>query len=493
MKIIKKNIILAGFLAVLSLNSFAGSVTPSASFGTATHVVVGQNGSTSLVMARNAKGDIFVGKAQYVPGQGTYYGTYETNAHVRSAANGAVSNGTVKATITQQVSKRAVTDEILKKAKVAGRALGKGAAGLGRAAATRHPWGLAFALALEGIAGSGIFWDDEKGDFVRKKDDNTYIVFSSDNPASVRYEDYFLTYKKYHDACKSADCNFISFEEGRENAKKAADNYCKSISFKSSDETHHYEKIQLDVSSNCYSPRFNLISKKFVFIVPYYDTVPINNDEFFDESEPDADANADEWVKTSEVQPTDEPKVEVPAGTVAQSDAYTDPKDGKPKQTRWDFDTGGRVRETVILRPDLVPDSPEAPRLDPPNEEETPKDKESDDKEKDKEQDKEQFDLCKEHPEILACQKMGEVKEEDGFFDDIKIPQVTDDTTWEEDRFLPSNGTCPAPKVFHVWGKPFQVSYEPLCSLMEQVRFIILVAFIVMSAYLVFGSLFRKD
>lgn len=98
--------------------------------------------------------------------------------------------------------------------------------------------------------------------------------------------------------------------------------------------------------------------------------------------------------------------------------------------------------------------------------------------------------LCRYFPTILACQEMG--KPSDGMFDDINIPQVTDDKTWSSDDFLPSNGVCPPPKTFHVFGKRYEASYEPLCVFAEKIRFAVLLAFIIMSAFVVFGSL-RKE
>ncbi|RPD83142.1 T cell/B cell stimulating protein TspB, partial [Neisseria weixii] len=95
--------------------------------------------------------------------------------------------------------------------------------------------------------------------------------------------------------------------------------------------------------------------------------------------------------------------------------------------------------------------------------------------------------LCQIFPDILACDKMG--KPQEGMFDDIKIPHVTDEKTWSPDNFLPPNGVCPKPKTFHVAGRPVQLSYEPLCELMRQVRFAVLLAFTIMSAFIVFGSL----
>ena len=90
----------------------------------------------------------------------------------------------------------------------------------------------------------------------------------------------------------------------------------------------------------------------------------------------------------------------------------------------------------------------------------------------------------------LACQLMGEPDE--SIFDDIEIPQAVNDTTWQPDNFLPLNGVCPQPKIFHVVGREFRIDYSPLCSFLENVRFMILLAFTVAAAYISFGGL-RSD
>lgn len=180
------------------------------------------------------------------------------------------------------------------------------------------------------------------------------------------------------------------------------------------------------------------------------------------------------------------PKVLITEETIINSEPYTDSRDGKAKQSQFRlWPCGGETcaTETIKDRPDLKPNSPEAPAVTPGGE---AGDK-TGDKDKTDNQQPPPFDLCKEHPDILACQGMGDVKGNE--FDDIKIPRHVNQETWKPDSFLPDNGVCPAPKTFHVLGKQFSVSYEPLCVLMEKVRFIVLIAFILMSAYVAFGGL----
>lgn len=233
--------------------------------------------------------------------------------------------------------------------------------------------------------------------------------------------------------------------------------------------------------------------------------------------------------------------VQVSPGTVVTLGPVTG-SDGRPIQIQITFgrDNNGKTTATVNTtpRPDLTPGSPAAPKANPsptPNGESSPNpdgkpgsqpdptpdgspsdktkpdpDGSPSDKDKPKPDDKPDPDgkddpkkderpkegekpkesgglLCDVFPNILACDKMG--KPEEGMFDSIKISQITDDTTWNTDNFLPPNGVCPQPKSFNIWGRPVQISYEPLCVFMQNIRFAVLLGFIIMSAFIVFGSL----
>lgn len=458
------------------------NVTPSSSFGNATEVKVGSvmthgGGRVDLIVARNSTSttaNTFTGVSEYKPGQGTYYRKSETRANLRNI-QGVRSAGTVNATIEHQVSKRAVTDEIMRKAKIAGRALGKGAAGLGRAAVSRHPLGLAFALALEGIAGSDIFWHEEKGDFVRADSDNTYIVVSTKD-ASGEFPDK-LDDKSFDEVCANNRCQKLGIVKGSKAARDLAESFCKSRDYDS-----------IGWSGYCYDTRTGTISGTGVKIMKWVDYEPITSDEFFDESVSDADKKPDEWVETSEVKPTDEQKVKVPAGSVAQSDPYTDPKDRKVKQTRWDFDTGGRVREREIERPDLTPNSPEAPELKPPQIEETP----PSDKDADKESASEPkaasapADLCEKNPNILACDEQPEAPELEEL---PEIPTEEVNLRFQPDSVFPNAGQCPAPVSFQAMGATYQISTQPICDVAEKLRPLIIALAYLVAAFFVIRTI----
>ena len=251
------------------------------------------------------------------------------------------------------------------------------------------------------------------------------------------------------------------------------------------------------------------------------------------------DANPDKYIKATGY-PGYSEKVEVAPGTKVNMGPVTD-RNGNPVQVVATFgrDSQGKTTADVQVtpRPDLTPGSAEAPNVRPspdtspstnpsnnPNPNEQPGTSPSPEPApdtnpkpnvqpgtrpgspvipgtapangrdgKDGQDGKDGKDggfLCRYFPTILACQEMG--KPTDGMFDDINIPQVTDDKTWSSDDFLPSNGVCPQPKTFHVFGKRYEASYQPLCVFAEKIRFAVLLAFIIMSAFVVFGSL-RKE
>lgn len=261
------------------------------------------------------------------------------------------------------------------------------------------------------------------------------------------------------------------------------------------------------------------------------DTEVLDQQTFLKIATQSIDGNPTPFVKGTGYPEYNE-KVSVPAGTVVTIGPVT-PENGKPVQITITFgkDSNGNTTAEVATtqRPDLDPGSPEAPNKKPdgnpdsnpdgkpdkkpdgnpdgkpdkkpddnpdgnpdkkPDPDEDPSNKDKDQRKEDKKNDKKEESkglLCDFFPNILACDKMG--KPQEGMFDDIKIPQVTDEKTWDSDNFLPPNGVCPQPKSFNILGRPVQISYEPLCVFMEKVRFAVLLGFIIMSAFIVFGSL----
>ena len=291
-------------------------------------------------------------------------------------------------------------------------------------------------------------------------------------------------------------------------------------------------------SVGCYFGKDRLYGLSFELKEKQTDSKPDPN-SFNDLIAKKVDENPDKFIKATNF-PGYKEDVEVAPGTKLNIGPVTD-KSGNPVQVLVSFgrDSQGKTTADVQVtpRPDLTPGSVEAPNVRPspdtspstnpsnnPNPNENPGTRPNPEPApdtnpepnlkpgtspgspvipgtapangrdgKDGQDGKDGKDggfLCRYFPTILACQEMG--KPTDGMFDDITIPQVTDDKTWSSDDFLPSNGVCPQPKTFHVFGKRYEASYEPLCVFAEKIRFAVLLAFIIMSAFVVFGSL-RKE
>ena len=291
-------------------------------------------------------------------------------------------------------------------------------------------------------------------------------------------------------------------------------------------EYYHLDECRFNLNGgNCSVKRGSDGRNSVSFTLFMRDTEVLTKEKFLQISTPSIDANPTPFVEGTG-KPEDNEKVSVPAGTVVTIGPVT-PENGKPVQITITFgkDSNGNTTADVATtqRPDLTPGGSEAPNTKPdpdpapnpdgkpdkkpddkpdsddkpdkrpddkPDPDDDPSDKRKEDKKDDKKDDKKEESkglLCDFFPDILACDKMG--KPEEGMFDAISIPQTTDDRTWSSDDFLPPNGVCPQPKSFNIWGKPVQISYEPLCVFMEKVRFAVLLGFIIMSAFIVFGSL----
>ena len=175
------------------------------------------------------------------------------------------------------------------------------------------------------------------------------------------------------------------------------------------------------------------------------------------------------------------------SGTVLDSDPYTDPRTGKAQQSRFRFTTtGGKttVKEEITPRPDLEPNSKDAPAAQPDDGDDKgqggssgsrdeDRDKSKDKPEdgaggKDKPQTQEQLDFCKEHPDILACDKQPDSVKTDT--PDLSIPKQEITLKFTPDNAFPEGGTCPEPVRFDVFGKSFAFSLQPACDLAVMLR-----------------------
>ncbi|WP_270174965.1 virulence factor TspB C-terminal domain-related protein [Diaphorobacter sp. ED-3] len=98
----------------------------------------------------------------------------------------------------------------------------------------------------------------------------------------------------------------------------------------------------------------------------------------------------------------------------------------------------------------------------------------------------EQQSLCEKHPDIVACQKLGDVQPE------ALASKTVPVSIQREDGFGPADGACPAPKEFVILGKQMAFRWDLICDFASGIR-PLLVGFAYLSAALAFLGLSRKE
>ncbi|WP_167481102.1 virulence factor TspB C-terminal domain-related protein [Acidovorax cavernicola] len=99
----------------------------------------------------------------------------------------------------------------------------------------------------------------------------------------------------------------------------------------------------------------------------------------------------------------------------------------------------------------------------------------------------EQFDLCKEHPDIIACQvfKPDELQP-------LPVKNKEVPLALNAEGGFPTGGSCPQPKVVQLMGQTFSFSMQPLCDFASGIK-PLLIGFAWLSAALVFLGVARRE
>ena len=458
-----------------------------------------------------------------------YVSRFDKSLHVREASTGLRSVSTVPVTLEARVSRKAVLSGAFGLVKAGAKIALKAAPYVGAASYAYD----AYQAVKSPLESEGYKWNEVSEEFLKEWPARNCILVRDENNVVHKV------------SCYGVDSSVLSAYRKGGKSQREAEELMKGQMEKLAGPFWEKEKIALDKRSNSKfweyyhldECRFNLNGgncsvkrggdgrSPISFTLYMRDTEVLTQEKFLQIATPSIDGNPTPFVEGTG-KPEYQENIKVPAGTVVTIGPVT-PENGKPVQITITFgkDSNGNTTAEVATtqRPDLTPGGSEAPNTKPdpdpapnpdgkpdkkpddkpdsddkpdkrpddkPDPDDDPSDKDKDKRKEDKKDDKKEESkglLCDFFPDILACDKMG--KPEEGMFDAISIPQTTDDRTWSSDDFLPPNGVCPQPKSFNIWGKPVQISYEPLCVFMEKVRFAVLLGFIIMSAFIVFGSL----
>ena len=402
---------------------------------------------------------------------------------------GARANSTMPVVVQSKVAKKSVMVGLLKNARMGAR-LGAGRAGW---------YGTAFLLVVdllatdENIEKTAFYWSDEKGDFVKD--------------ASYKIDYYIGSNPQTH--ISTSTLSKAQFDAGLPAVQSRVQGTCMSYEnkinefYKSENLTFQYDKT-ISYQTELISSTLNtfqcfympvggeLYQRKSISVYLVKDertAIPITQSEFDNIIIPTADYDPSSFVNASRpsqdgaVSDVEYDETRAVAGTSVQTNAYTDPVDGKAKEAKFTINQDGTSASiTIQNRPDLDGDTDLAPVPVPlpdtdtetgggttPETEETP--------------------FCELYPEVLACQKMGDGSEAESIFSDIKIPEITNPAEFKLDNFLPDNGSCPAPKTYSTSHGSIIYSYEKHCEVARTLRPFLIAFASVTALYLIF---FRK-
>jgi putative uncharacterized protein (fragment) len=169
---------------------------------------------------------------------------------------------------------------------------------------------------------------------------------------------------------------------------------------------------------------------------------------------------------------------------------YTPAGSQQAQQTQFIVNNNGNVITNVIPRPDLAPNSSQAPtreQIGGQNEAKPSPDKpgtsqpspsapstgQSDGKP----------DVCKANPNNIACAELGSAD-----YQDISLPTQNINLRFDPANIFSTDGTCPKPHTFMIEGHSFTLSYETVCQFARLARPIVILVGMVMAMYMAYSA-----
>ncbi|PSJ79892.1 virulence factor TspB C-terminal domain-related protein [Neisseria iguanae] len=192
------------------------------------------------------------------------------------------------------------------------------------------------------------------------------------------------------------------------------------------------------------------------------------------------------------------------AQVTALSEPYTPAGSNTAQQTQFMIDKNGNVSSITILRPDLTPNSSQAPirrSIMPTNKTgttTTPSESTTTGEIGTNTgtstgtntgtmagTQTQQQDICAKHPNSAACAELGNTD-----YEDIKIPEETLDLSFKPLDHFSTDGTCPAPVVYSLGALgTFEFSYEYICSVARLIRPILIMGTMITCGYMIYATM----
>ncbi|ASP18092.1 hypothetical protein CGZ77_10315 [Neisseria sp. KEM232] len=176
--------------------------------------------------------------------------------------------------------------------------------------------------------------------------------------------------------------------------------------------------------------------------------------------------------------------------TTAKSAPYTPQGSGQAQQTQVTINSDGSITTNIIPRPDLKPDSSQAPTREQvvPNTpgENVPQNPNGQNQNPSTpEQNQQRQEFCKQNPTSAYCQDLGNTD-----YEDLSIPTNAIDMTLRPLDIFSTDGTCPAPLSFEFGplGK-FEISYDFLCKVARLIRPIAILGTMISCSFTAFAAI----
>ena len=443
----------------------------------------------------------------------TYTSRSTQSTYLKSSTTGARSNRPVNVTVQYQVSKRTVMSNVFQNAKKWLDVNNVGS-GLLRRTPNLIAYGLvAYDICLKSKKCKSMVIDEVEDFFDTEKSEGVYLIVLTNDVVGAPAKDNALTYKQFRqwcskqtsrDASQSRTCNIVGTlpQEEHRRIDNLLTDACVGVDLSVPNSQKSLIANSRLSSGHCAVNKYVVSGNIGTFAILINDYVPLTEDRFIELGKDDADERPDDWVNASKDEDGKVPGMSKPIVIdidveVVISNPYTDPTDGKPKQTKWEFEKDNkgevRVKETHEDRPDLEPNSPQAPKVKLDIDLEDDDKKEEQGKEQDNDKDNKpteiEVELCEEGSDIIACQKLGEVDKDQ--FDELEVPKEEDNTAWSKEDLLPPTGVCPAPRSVNLHGYTISMEYTAICGVAERIRAVVLAVSMIAAGLMVVGSLRR--
>ena len=178
--------------------------------------------------------------------------------------------------------------------------------------------------------------------------------------------------------------------------------------------------------------------------------------------------------------------------TTAKSAPYTPQGSRQAQQTQATVHPDGSVTTSIIPRPDLKPDSSQAPTRqqvtpDAPNQPSTPQNPDGQHNPNGQNQNQKDKDFCDKHPDSLMCAEGGNAD-----YEDVAIPHQDIPLDFSPADIFATDGVCPEPRYVDlgIYGKQ-EFSYDGICDLARKLRPLFILSTILACAYFIYASLDR--